>query len=94
MKSSLELAAQEHMEKCLYDKESSEFRRHAALCFIAGAKHREAELMKIINEAKKALIYMTEDYDCDPADVADFDKRKAELTLDSINKQLAEMGIE
>lgn len=44
------------------------------------------KLTKALNVAEDALKYMTEEYDCDPADVADFNKRRAEEALAEIKK--------
>ena len=43
-------------------------------------------LTKAIKVAEGALMYMTEDYDCDPEDVALYDRRKALEALEQINK--------
>ena len=43
-------------------------------------------LKKALEVAEGALMYMTEDYDCDPEDVALYDRRKALEALAQINK--------
>ncbi len=43
-------------------------------------------LTQALEVAEKALKYMTEEYDCDPEDVAIYDKRKAEEALEQIAK--------
>lgn len=48
----------------------------------------------LLEKALKGLKYMTEDYDCDPADVADFDKREAEITIAEITAELTNKGDE
>ena len=48
------------------------------------------KLNQALKVAEKALRYMTEDYDCDPADVADFDKRRADQALEEIKKIMGE----
>lgn len=48
------------------------------------------KLTQALKVAEKALRYMTEDYDCDPADVADFDKRRADQALEQIKKIMGE----
>ena len=43
-------------------------------------------LTKALEVAEDALMYMTEDYDCDPEDVALYDRRRALEALEQINK--------
>lgn len=43
-------------------------------------------LKKALEVAEDALMYMTEDYDCDPEDVALYDRRKALVALAHIAK--------
>lgn len=51
------------------------------------AAQKEIEkLTAALKVAEDALLYMTEDYDCDAEDVALFDKRKAEEALAEIQK--------
>ena len=44
------------------------------------------QLKQALKVAEDALMYMTEDYDCDPEDVALYDRRKALEALEQINK--------
>ena len=43
-------------------------------------------LTKALEVAERALMYMTEEYDCDPEDVAIYDQRKAEEAFKQIAK--------
>lgn len=95
MKSSLELAAQEHIEKCQYDKESSELRRHVALCFIAGARHREAELMGVIKELRGLVLSQPRYEENNEGEIWERSSYKRAIDeLVKIDKQLKELGIE
>lgn len=49
-------------------------------------KEKIDKLTIALEVAEKALKYMTEDYDCDPEDVALYDRRKALEALAQINK--------
>ena len=64
------------------DQKSIETKDHE----ITLQKIKIENLTKALDVAVSALKYMTEEYDCDPKDVAYYDKRKAERALEQIKK--------
>ena len=83
----IEMSAYEQLQK-----EKEHIRQHLlAQTKISNELLDEKEkLTQALKVAEKALRYMTEDYDCDPADVADFDKRRADQALEQIKKIMGE----
>ena len=82
------------MNNCIHDFDSNEYSNYCAkgcgetwaLYTIKKLQQENERLTKALEVAEGALMYMTEDYDCDPEDVALYDRRKALEALEQINK--------